>query len=93
LIQYPFVSHHHTPSANIPQIQKLDPNSSPVLNPNPFYLDGLRTLRAFLTRTFFDTQAPVIESTERLNDNEDVPDAADETDEIDPQRRFSSRLL
>jgi hypothetical protein len=44
-------------------------------------------------RTFFDTQAPVIESTERLNDKEDAPDPADETEEIEPLRRFSSRLL
>jgi hypothetical protein len=34
-----------------------------------------------------------MESTERLNDNEDVPDPADETEETDPLRRLSSRLL
>jgi hypothetical protein len=67
----------------------------PIAQTNPLHvcLDGPRTLRAFLTRTFFETQAPVMESTERLNDNEDAPDPADETEDIDPLRRFSSRLL
>ena len=41
-------------------------------------------------------QAPVIEPTERLKtsvDPTDAADPADETEHIEPLRRFSSRLL